>query len=118
MSFRHEPRERPPHLGQALQHERVVPQVGLRGHAAIEADEPLAAASRRAGTTGRALTAVGLRWRHPLTGGGAVYGQTALYPLDRTLIVVTSEFGRPPEFDSGGGRQLLLAPEPSGPTAV
>ena len=24
--------------------------------------------------------------------------------LDRTLIVVTSEFGRPPEFDSGGGR--------------
>ena len=24
--------------------------------------------------------------------------------LDRTLIVVTTEFGRPPEFDSGGGR--------------
>jgi len=24
--------------------------------------------------------------------------------LDRTLIVVTGEFGRPPEFDSGGGR--------------
>lgn len=24
--------------------------------------------------------------------------------LDRTLIVITSEFGRPPEFDSGGGR--------------
>ena len=24
--------------------------------------------------------------------------------LDKTLIVVTSEFGRPPEFDSGGGR--------------
>ena len=24
--------------------------------------------------------------------------------LDRTLIVVSSEFGRPPEFDSGGGR--------------
>lgn len=33
-------------------------------------DEPLAAASRRAGKTGRTLTAVGLRWRHPLTGGG------------------------------------------------
>ncbi|MEZ5940072.1 MAG: DUF1501 domain-containing protein [Planctomycetaceae bacterium] len=24
--------------------------------------------------------------------------------LDKTLIVITSEFGRPPEFDSGGGR--------------
>lgn len=24
--------------------------------------------------------------------------------LDRTLIVITTEFGRPPEFDSGGGR--------------
>ncbi len=24
--------------------------------------------------------------------------------LDRTLIVITSEFGRPPEFESGGGR--------------
>jgi hypothetical protein len=24
--------------------------------------------------------------------------------LDRTLIVITSEFGRPPDFDSGGGR--------------
>jgi hypothetical protein len=24
--------------------------------------------------------------------------------LDRTLIVITGEFGRPPEFDSGGGR--------------
>ena len=24
--------------------------------------------------------------------------------LDRTLIVITSEFGRPPEFDGGGGR--------------
>jgi hypothetical protein len=24
--------------------------------------------------------------------------------LDQTLIVITSEFGRPPEFDSGGGR--------------
>jgi hypothetical protein len=24
--------------------------------------------------------------------------------LDRTLVVVTTEFGRPPEFDSGGGR--------------
>jgi Protein of unknown function (DUF1501) len=24
--------------------------------------------------------------------------------LDRTLIAITSEFGRPPEFDSGGGR--------------
>ena len=24
--------------------------------------------------------------------------------LDRTLIVVATEFGRPPEFDSGGGR--------------
>ncbi len=24
--------------------------------------------------------------------------------LDRTLIVISSEFGRPPEFDSGGGR--------------
>jgi hypothetical protein len=24
--------------------------------------------------------------------------------LDRTLIIITSEFGRPPEFDSGGGR--------------
>ncbi len=24
--------------------------------------------------------------------------------LDRTLILITSEFGRPPEFDSGGGR--------------
>jgi len=24
--------------------------------------------------------------------------------LDKTLIVVTTEFGRPPEFDSGGGR--------------
>lgn len=24
--------------------------------------------------------------------------------LDRTLLVVTTEFGRPPEFDSGGGR--------------
>ena len=33
-------------------------------------DEPLAPAGRRAGETGRALTAVGLRWRHPLAGGG------------------------------------------------
>ncbi len=24
--------------------------------------------------------------------------------LDKTLIVITTEFGRPPEFDSGGGR--------------
>ncbi len=24
--------------------------------------------------------------------------------LDRTLVVITTEFGRPPEFDSGGGR--------------
>jgi uncharacterized protein (DUF1501 family) len=24
--------------------------------------------------------------------------------LDRTLVVVATEFGRPPEFDSGGGR--------------
>jgi arylsulfatase A-like enzyme len=24
--------------------------------------------------------------------------------LEKTLIVVTTEFGRPPEFDSGGGR--------------
>lgn len=24
--------------------------------------------------------------------------------LDKTLLVITSEFGRPPEFDSGGGR--------------
>jgi hypothetical protein len=24
--------------------------------------------------------------------------------LDRTLVVITSEFGRPPDFDSGGGR--------------
>jgi arylsulfatase A-like enzyme len=24
--------------------------------------------------------------------------------LDKTLVMVTSEFGRPPEFDSGGGR--------------
>jgi len=24
--------------------------------------------------------------------------------LEKTLIVITSEFGRPPEFDSGGGR--------------
>ncbi|MFM8399554.1 MAG: DUF1501 domain-containing protein, partial [Pirellula sp.] len=24
--------------------------------------------------------------------------------LDRTLITITTEFGRPPEFDSGGGR--------------
>lgn len=24
--------------------------------------------------------------------------------LDKTLVVITSEFGRPPEFDSGGGR--------------
>jgi uncharacterized protein (DUF1501 family) len=24
--------------------------------------------------------------------------------LDRTLIIITSEFGRPPDFDSGGGR--------------
>jgi hypothetical protein len=24
--------------------------------------------------------------------------------LDKTLIIITSEFGRPPEFDSGGGR--------------
>ena len=24
--------------------------------------------------------------------------------LDRTMVVVTTEFGRPPEFDSGGGR--------------
>src|SRR5262249_13218403 len=24
--------------------------------------------------------------------------------LDRTLIVVSTEFGRPPEFDAGGGR--------------
>jgi len=24
--------------------------------------------------------------------------------LDRTLIIITTEFGRPPEFDSGGGR--------------
>jgi uncharacterized protein (DUF1501 family) len=24
--------------------------------------------------------------------------------LDKTLIVITGEFGRPPEFDSGGGR--------------
>jgi arylsulfatase A-like enzyme len=24
--------------------------------------------------------------------------------LDKTLIMVTTEFGRPPEFDSGGGR--------------
>jgi arylsulfatase A-like enzyme len=24
--------------------------------------------------------------------------------LDKTLIVISSEFGRPPEFDSGGGR--------------
>jgi arylsulfatase A-like enzyme len=24
--------------------------------------------------------------------------------LDRTLIMITTEFGRPPEFDSGGGR--------------
>ena len=24
--------------------------------------------------------------------------------LDKTLILITTEFGRPPEFDSGGGR--------------
>ena len=24
--------------------------------------------------------------------------------LDKTLVVVASEFGRPPEFDGGGGR--------------
>ena len=28
----------------------------------------------------------------------------ALKLLDKTLVMVTSEFGRPPEFDSGGGR--------------
>ena len=29
---------------------------------------------------------------------------TAKKLLDKTLIIVTTEFGRPPEFDSGGGR--------------
>lgn len=28
----------------------------------------------------------------------------AKHMLDKTLIVITTEFGRPPEFDSGGGR--------------